>query len=500
MLKRISAAMLAALMLIPAMAACSEDAGTPAGDTTASADTTTTAPIETEPAETERKDAKDNLPADLNLGGKTLGVYMRKSFRVRDWDGGGEETGDLVSDLVYRRTETVKERLNVQFETTAMSGSWKDFGKEMEKNIMAGDDTWQIVFTTGNASIGSSRDHIFMDLSDNKYIDLSQPWWWEEATREVSLDGKKLRYLVGDIHIVNYTHAGALLFNTNKLSDGGYDPEALYKTVIERKWTYDKLNEMTASLYKDINGNGTVDDADLYGLLVIHRELIAQMEHTGAVRRYSRDENGHPYLDYDQERTIKMIDTLNKLLYETKGNAYIAADVDYRPFTTGHAVFFAGRIAYTTEADLREMEDNFGIIPYPMLDEEQGEYTNIIHNSSDFVAVPVTCKNPDEAGAILEALCAESYRTVIEPFYETALKTKYSRDSYSGQCIDIIRAVSTKALLFEYNNITKGGVMIGDQVAKGTNNFASAYASQKPVTDQKIKDLIAKYAAADAKG
>ena len=496
-MKKTLAALLASLMLVVPMAACSDGGDdTPAGGDTSAAETTTG---ETTPAETGRADVKDNIPDDFNLNGKTLGIYMRAgSIRKYDFDGGGEETGDVIFDAVYQRTRTVEDRLKFKFELTEVSGKWQDFGTGMEQNIMAGDDVWQIVFTTGNAAIQSSRDHLFQDVSQNKYIDFDQPWWWTNAMKELSLDGKKIRYMVGDIHLQNYLTAGALFFNANKLTDGGYVPDDLYKTVVDRKWTYDVLNEMSANLYNDVNGDGEVNEGDIYGLLVINKELIRHMEFTGDVRRCSRDENGYPYLDYDQERSIKMIDTLNKLFYETKGNEYREIAVDYKPFSTGGAAFFAGRLAYATTAAFREMEDNYGIIPYPMLDEEQGEYTNLIHNSSDYATIPVTCPNPDEIGAVLEALCAESYRTVVEPFYESALKMKYSRDALSGQCIDIIRDTSVKSFIYEYTLVVKGGVMIGDQVVKNQNNFASAYAAQKTATDKAIQNLIEKYVKLDA--
>ena len=496
-MKKSVSLLLALLMLALPMAACS-DGGSSADDSTAAADTT--AAVETEPVETGRSSVKDNLPADLDFGGKTIGVYMRPgtSFRNLDFDGGGEESGDVVYDAVYQRTRSVEDRLKVKLVATEGPSAWKDFGNAMEQNIMAGDDVWQIVCTSGNAAIQSSRDHLFQDLSDAKYIDFDQPWWWTNAMKELSLDGSKIRYLVGDLHLQNYTTAGAMYFNADKLNNAGYKSEDLYKMVIDRKWTYDKLTEMSAAMYQDLNGDGQVNDGDLYGLLVINKEMVRHMEFTGAVRRYSRDDKGYPYLDYDQDRTIKMIDTLNKLLYETKGNEYREIAIEYTPFTTGHSAFYAGRLAYSTTAAFREMEENYGIIPYPMLDEAQGEYYGIIHNSSNYATIPITNANPDQACAVLEALCAESYRSVIEIFYESALKMKYSRDSYSGQCIDIIRDTSFKNFIYEYSGVVKGGMMIGDQVIKNTNTFASAYASQKTSTDTKIQELIDKYIKAEA--
>ena len=72
-LEKSLSAILAALLLLPVLASCS-------GDTPGTADDTTpalTAAPETTPAVTEetttaRKDAKDNLPADLSFGGETV--------------------------------------------------------------------------------------------------------------------------------------------------------------------------------------------------------------------------------------------------------------------------------------------------------------------------------------------------------------------------------------------------------------------------------------------
>jgi len=495
-MKKTLSLLLAALMLAGAMTACS--GGDTTDDTTKAADTTT-APVETGPVVTERKDAKDNIPADFTLNGKTMGIYIRSGMQKLDWDGGGEETGDVIYDAVYNRTQKVMERLKVNFELTSLGGTWQEFGKGMEQNIMAGDDTWQIVFTTGNAAIQSSRDYLFQDLTKNKYIDFDQPWWWTDAMKELSLDGSKIRYLVGDISMTNYSKAGAMFFNKVKLESAGFKSDDLYKMVIDRKWTYDKLGEMAAASYVDVNGDGVVNDGDQYGFYLMNNEAVRHLEFTGNIRRYSRDANGYPYLDYDQERATQFIDMMNKLLYETKGCSFTKGSAhDSTKFSTGATVFYSYRLESATGATLRDMEDDFGIIPNPMMNEEQGEYYGIIHNSSDYVTIPMTCKNPDEAGAVIEALCSESYRSVVETYYESALKAKYSRDSYSGQCIDIICDTNVKNFIYEYNGVVKGGVLIGDEILNNRNEFASKYAAQKDSTNQKIQDLIEKYIKAEA--
>ena len=122
------------------------------------------------------------------------------------------------------------------------------------------------------------------------------------------------------------------------------------------------------------------------------------------------------------------------------------------------------------------MEDDYGILPFPKLDDQQTEYHGLLHNSSNFVTVPVTAQHVDEICAVIEAMCAESYRSVVETFYDIALKTKYSRDSFSGRCIDIIRDATKKNLVYEYNGRFGSGNIIADCIAAGNTNFSSTYA------------------------
>jgi len=174
-------------------------------------------------------------------------------YRNYDFDGGGSESGDVVLDAVYNRTRAVEERLDLKFDPLFFDGGYKDFGTQMEKDVLAGDDSWQIIFTTSNASISMSRDYLFRDLSNNKYLDFDQPWWWKGAMETLSIDGKKIRYLIGDIALHNYLKAGAMYFNQDILTANGYDTEELYKLVIDRKWTYDKLAEMCQTVVDKFN-------------------------------------------------------------------------------------------------------------------------------------------------------------------------------------------------------------------------------------------------------
>jgi len=495
--KRIFTALLASLMLALPLASCSGD--TPdvpaAEDTTTAGETETTLPAETAPLVTGRADAKDNLPATLDLGGKSIGVFTDDAASVRhyDVDGGGEESGDVVKDAVYRRNRSVEERLKVKLDITAMPGAYKTVGNTMEQNILAGDDTWDLYFGRGNGTLQAKRDHLFLDLADSKYIDYSQPWWWTDSMEEVSLDGKSIRYLIGDICLNNYTRAGSVLFNKKLYQDVLGDPDDLYQLVIDGDWTYDKLMEYCEKLYVDLNGDGKKDISDRFGLIVEYFAWLTYMEYSGDFTRFVRGADGLPEMKYDLDRAQVHLEKINKLLYETNGATYLGGYADKTHFVTNHTVFYVGQLHDLLTTEIRSMEAVYGVIPYPKTDDKQENYTGIVYASGNMVCLPVICKAPAEIGAVCEALCAESYRSVIEPFYDTAMKAKYVQDSKSGQCIDIITETAHFEFAYYFANVLGGGNILDSLARTGSNELSSAYASKVNTVNKNIADLAKEY-------
>lgn len=94
---------------------------------------------------------------------------------------------------------------------------------------------------------------------------------------EISLDGKQIKCLVGDIAISQYLQSSAIFFNKPVFETYGESAEDLYQRVIDRKWTWDKLHEYGEKMYQDINGNSEVDDGDQYGFVV---DSLAYMQYT----------------------------------------------------------------------------------------------------------------------------------------------------------------------------------------------------------------------------
>ena len=132
------------------------------------------------------------------------------------------------------------------------------------------------------------------------------------------------------------------------------------------------------------------------------------------------------------------------------------------------------------------MEDLYGILPMPKMNEAQKEYLTNSQDSHNQYGVLNDVENPRMVSAALEKMCAENYRSVTEMYYNTALKGRYFQDRESGEMLEIIM----------------GGIVIdfGYQFHKGYENFmptpgdeeniASTYAARFASAETKFAAML----------
>ena len=443
---------------------------------------------------------KDNLPdwVSEKYQGRTIKtISFQENFEL-DTNGNGEITGDVVHDLVYKRNMSVEERLGITIENYKSSAPDIDvYASELNVMGNSGSDEYDIIYTMGNSAIRSNCEYTyFSDTSQYEYLSLDSPWWNKKAMIEQSFDGKTFPYLVGDITITTYTKAGAIFVNSqeynNRYSDG---LDGLYDLVIDGKWTIDVLAKKAMESYTDVNGDGVdVDDnGDFIGFGMGSYVRLKAMEYGFDVKRYSRDDDGYVKIDYDLERASVAVDKLIELLYENPGVYYDDGSYLYaQSFARGDILFYENQLGNMMSGYMRGMEEDFGVLPTPKLDENQKEYTTEIQESSTFVVIPITCKDTEFTSIVIEALCAESYRTVVYPFLEECMKIQYVRESRAGQIIDIILESATKDY-FGLHETIKLGRLIQSTVRMEVNMIASNYASLVGPDEQTLKELKEKY-------
>lgn len=453
---RIACALLALLTVSPAVVSC--------GNTSAGGDVTETAPgASTESAAvTEDPNAiKDNLPA-LDFGGDTVsimhfGLETMGGNDSSDWN----RVGDVVADAVITRDRATEERLNVTIAYEAGSDDWNTYPSEVQKMVQAGDCPYDIFFLESSQCFRLSLDGYFREVSDLAHIDINQPWWYKNFMDGGAISTDKRYFLTGAFSVSTLEGASCTIFNKKIYNNYFESYTELYDLVDEHKWTYDKFIALCRDVYQDVNGNGEADEGDLWGLFNRGQQTVNYVSMSTGLTYLQRDDNGLPVLDLYNDDSIRWVEKLYTILNENN-ISYTNAKLDgMQHFADSNALFFLGWLSEYTNEVIRGMEDPYGVLPMPVLDEgmEYKSAAGTVNGQSAVIPVTTDDARLELCGATLESLSIEAYRTVIPAWYEVALKSKHADTERDADMIDVI-----------YNSIDTSFIMIADKLL-GTGSF-----------------------------
>ncbi|MGN1346738.1 MAG: hypothetical protein ACI4V1_08125 [Eubacteriales bacterium] len=495
-MKRMTAFVLIVLMLL---AGCSEGAG-PEEKVPAAEETETASPLteETEETEEARASVPDHLPDTLDFEGLSVPILYR---------GGVDEVeiyveelnGEIVDDAIYNRNLSVSERLNIVYEYHASgNGTAQNFPDEVKNSILSNVDDYSILSWAQYSTLPLCLQDMIMDISDAKYLDYDMPWWNQEYMDTLQIGSDKRFFLMGDINLNALKVTAAMFFNQRIYEDFYGDPNELYQTVLEGEWTIDLLYDKSNAAWGDLNGDGKKNNGDIFGIAattVANTELFAYGLGLNVV---GRDEEGLPVLVVQEQHNYDIMDKLNQLYWNNDGMTTQYGDGDAFNGTAVSNMFASDQLLFMplwmkTCESLRDMESSYGILPYPKYDENQENYISLVQDTSSIFCVPVTCLHPDEISAVLEAMCAENYRTVIPAYYDVALKSKYTRDELSAAMIDLIHDTSMTDFAYAYNYSigSIGTVMRG--IVQQNGNMASTVSKQVKVVTKSLEKVIRAY-------
>ncbi len=447
-----------------------------ATDTTANAETETT-----------RENYPDTLPA-LDFGGETVVIHARGDSLGEVFS--EEMTGEVVNDAVYNRNQKVEERLNVKIDVYAADGwqKYNDTVAALRGSISAGDGAFDIISGWSARIPALSLEGLFLNLNDIQYLDFDMPWWNQSVTEELQIAGQ-LHFLTGDIAYTMLSTMCIYVFNQQVALDFGV--ENLYDVVKENRWTIDYVHSLISDMYVDLDGDGTRGVTDSYGLLSSSMNDADGYMQGSRVSMVSRDDNGIPVLDVDIEYMTTLVEKVYELMWNNPGCSAITGDgTDLKPFAANLSLLASTRVGNVVSS-LVEMESDYGMLPYPKLNDNQKEYGTRVQDGVSLWSVPIDVATPDTSGAVLEALAAQSYRTVTPAYFDVALKNRYSRDAETAEMVELIK--DSILINFEclYNEaIGKPWFVLRDLMPKQSSSFASYWASNEKTIQTKLAEAV----------
>ena len=497
-LKRITAVLIALLMLVPTLASCSDNTPAETKETTAQQETSQTA--ESTDASADETTAEDerikpNIPESADFGGDDITflhwyntAWTETVRQSRDIYAEGI-TGEAINDAVYNRNVKIEDAYKVKIVLQLEQST--DIASMVGQQVTAGDSTYDVVYQLLSAAPALIQKSYFHNLFNVPNIDLEKPWWDQNSISSLSTMGI-LPLVSTSINVNDKDATAALAFNktiaeNNQLED-------LYTLVREGKWTYDKLAEMAEATYNDSNGDGTMTPDDIYGFLG-GRDVIDSLYHGSGSQFITKNENDEFVFTFGTERDVdvisKGIDIVNSVWYFNHHAWKDQSDILYRQiFETGHGLFFWMRLDDVT--NMRAGDADFGIIPIPKYEEAQDKYYSLVsQHTTGLMSIPITCAGDELSmvGMVLEALAAESHYTLIPEYIETSLKTKNSRDAESADMLDIIlgNRVFDPMNVYSFANF---GDAIMDAADANNKDMASLIKSKEKLVNKSIEKVL----------
>ena len=405
-----------------------------------------------------------------------------------------EETGDPINDAVYKRNKEVEALYNAEIIPVFPGGDRSNVERAAIQSILAGDDAYDAALMMGSSmpTILNSKNYTY-DLFEIPNLDLSKSWWNQNCISELSI-ANKLHLVTGDVSAFGAITTSVLFYNKELAKT--YALENAYDLVRQGKWTWDKVIEMSRAVSRDLNGDGIMDENDLYGICGEHAMMRFYVYGSGE-RVTKKDENDIPYLTINTPNTIKAIDfALESFLNKDIGifvNDYINKypvnywDVIMDKFRSDELLFIM--LGMHNTFDFRGMESDFGILPYPKLSEQQDRYyapTSRWHET--YIYIPATCPDIGRTGAALEALGYYSQKYVRPAVIDVTVTNKLIRDDDSEEMLNLMfdTRVYDIGELYHWGNFPDN--LLYPNADKRTNVFASQYEK----FEDRIKSAIEK--------
>lgn len=437
----------------------------------------------TEVAETE-PEYKPELP-DVDMGGQTFTILTQgwcsyAPLAITDVCV-EEQNGEILNDEAFKRVSVIEEKYNCKLTVD----NYEDNGAGQQaliKTVQSGDDIFSIAAVRGVHYTELITKGCLMQLTDLPYLNFDAPYYDKNSFESLRVLGRTYG-IASDITTCRFLTAYCSFVNLKLMEN--YQLGNIYETVSSNSWTVQKMLDMGKIHAADIDGNGKYDNQDHYAVTHIRDTFDGLASSGGAVFGTMTDDD--IVVSYDSEKNITILQRLTELFSDETlcFNCHLRSSDpnadEVGMFIAGKALVSLGGTYYGPQ--FRDMEDDFAILPLPMLDESQNGYINTFAgNFTPITVIPITNSRNEETAVILEEMSYIGYSDLYPAIYENILKEKIARDPESTKRIDMIFASTYYDAGMFYNF----GAVI-DQMRIEMSNHKTDFASFFAKYEKKIQ-------------
>ena len=470
------------------LCACSEnkpDAENPSSDPGTAAETVQEA-AETDPP----VDTADHVP-EMTFEKEMNFLLPDVSWLTRDII-----TDDIKGERVNDAQNAMKLEMENRFGTTLSQTFTGDIWSTayITRLVKAGDDSFDVCYSLDLYAPGYILGDAVTPYTDVEYIDLSRVYWDQSILKCMTVNGTPyFAFGAYDLSYYDFTHS--IVFNKDMIA--AYNLDDPYALVRNGAWNIDKFSSMAQSVISDLDGDGTMTRAsDSWGFMSEPKQVLPNFWISAGELSIAKDAKDLPYLNISgNDRFFTIFDKVYAIMWDDGVWCSDQKNIDHWPETA--KMFSESRALFIDEIfyrlnELRDVEVDFGIIPYPLFDDQQAEYYSRVEAGARIGMIPVTNKHPEYAGALLEAMSSYGYNNLIPEYYEVALKRRTSRDSESAEMLDLIFETRRYDLgdTWWCNELRDG--LFKNMFAENNRNLASEIAAQEKIINKTLNKVVDK--------
>ncbi len=399
-----------------------------------------------------------------------------------------EDSDDVLIHARYERYKAVEDKYDIKINTSLKDSIYTIVSGSLNSNDKSFDLIFMDTYTTSSAAAGD----LLLNLYNVDSINLDSPWYDRNYTEGMSI-GSTIYSSVNDMTTMDMHCTWIMMYNKDLITK--YGLEDPYDMVKNNTWTFDNFVKMLENVSTD-NGDGVWDKEDTYAFAA-HQGSARNFFYGAGMTICGKDEANYPEIVVgDNENVVKLQEKIVTLLHS--GNTTLFGDGITDAFLDGRALFLAEITGYAN-TKFRDMEDDFGIVPYPKYNSAQKNYYTTNDPCIMVMSIPAFSYSEteiDQIGTVVETLCWESYYTVRPAYYEQTLAGKATRDEESYEMLDLCR----NSRLYDFG-LFNPDISLHNAFQKLIADDSTPYTStiKRHIKDatQELNDIIAKYDKAD---
>ena len=474
--------------ILCSLTACS-DTGDITDDTAPSGSDAAQAGSETEASAETEEDYAEYMPTATYNGAEfTIMNSTDQTWCLEQVDA-DEMSGETFNDSIYERNTYIEDTMDVKI-SAYESG---DVGGDIKTAVAAGDSTYSIAYPGISTAASLALNDNLLNLAAMEGLRLDMPWWDQASIDTLTFNGKT--YFAENEINIQYNEATWVLY-FNKMLVTQYNLTTPYTLVRENEWTMDKMHELMGQVAGDANGDGQLTAPDDYFGFSTHTSSYMGMLAGSGESLVVPDGEGSYVSNMTNEKMVDIAVKIGSIINDEQATVipdrFPGAGTNDNEWATntfynGHSLFYGEVIGKF--AELREMEHDFGLIPFPKYETSQEYYTCQVLSSALCYTVPTSVQDQKMVADVTEALAIESLKKLRPAYFDTTITGKSMRDAESLEMLEII----IQYRIYDIGDIFGWGGVSGtftSAVDAGGENYMSAVKKNEKALKKAISNTM----------